>query len=286
LSTRCASLLTCLWGVEEKTESLAGQPKGRGKGKREGGQTSHTHRPQLPLSPAPLQASYERGFAHASVRTTVEVNLNKLKAKGDAPHHRFGNLLPPDGPSSASGRPQTKFCESLGADGLPEVGQALRDGDPICAILDLTTGAHELRNHKSSGGESGGAAVVEEVRQYRRGEGHLSWLDCDRPLPSHSGPHTLTLAIRNQKGSARDNNPSIGRQSAEARKYWTTCPSPFSFMTGASGGRRRRHGARRSGSPGSLHPAQVHTRWGVAQDVGRKRGAARDVGGSELSLCT
>jgi len=110
------------------------------------------------------KASYERGFAHASVRTTVEVNLNKLKAKGDAPHHRFGNLLPPDGPSSAAGRPQTKFCESLGADGLPEVGQALRDGDPICAILDLTTGAHELRNHKSSGGESGGVAMVEEVR--------------------------------------------------------------------------------------------------------------------------
>ena len=90
--------------------------------------------------------------------------MNKLKPKGGAPHHRFGNLLPPDGPASSSGQPQKKFCETLGADGLPDVGQALRDGDPICAILDLATGDHELKLHKSSGGESGGAAIVEEVR--------------------------------------------------------------------------------------------------------------------------
>jgi len=111
------------------------------------------------------KASYDRGFAHASVRTTVEVNLNKLKTKGEPPHHRFGNLKPPEPPDDAP--PTTvpkKFCESLGVDGLPEVGQLLKDGDPICAVLDLATSKHELRYHKSSGGESGGAAVVEEVR--------------------------------------------------------------------------------------------------------------------------
>ena len=62
------------------------------------------------------KASYDRGFAHASVRTTVEVNLNKLKTKGEPPHHRFGNLKPPEPPDDAP--PTTvpkKFCESLGA---------------------------------------------------------------------------------------------------------------------------------------------------------------------------
>ena len=49
------------------------------------------------------------------------MNLNKLKTKGDAPHHRFGNLLPPDGPEAAGGAPKKKFCETLGVDGLPEV---------------------------------------------------------------------------------------------------------------------------------------------------------------------
>ena len=38
--------------------------------------------------------------------------------------------------------------------------------DPICAVLDLATSKHELRYHKSSGGESGGAAVVPSLAAY------------------------------------------------------------------------------------------------------------------------
>ena len=40
------------------------------------------------------------------------------------------------------------FCERLGEDGLPPVGARLKHDDPLCAIVDETTGRHTLKRHK------------------------------------------------------------------------------------------------------------------------------------------
>jgi len=100
------------------------------------------------------KSSFQRGFGHASVYTTTTFDLNDLRRKGEPLCHSFGNR----GESEPDGG-ETLFEASLGSDGLPEVGQIVEKGHPLCAIINERTGRHTLKRHKSSE-----PAIVEEIR--------------------------------------------------------------------------------------------------------------------------
>jgi len=99
------------------------------------------------------KSSFERGFGHASMYTTTIVDLNELRRRGEPLCHSFGNR---DGAGNDGG--DGVFEPRLGTDGLPAVGMKVTKGDPLCVIVDESTGRHTVRRHKSSE-----AAVVEEV---------------------------------------------------------------------------------------------------------------------------
>ena len=106
--------------------------------------------PHAPPQPHTVHAP----AAHAppparSLRQTVD--LNELRRKGEPLTHSFGNR--------GEGETGELFEPKLGPDGLPEVGMKVKKGDPICAIVDESTGRHVLKRHKNSE-----PAVVEEVR--------------------------------------------------------------------------------------------------------------------------
>jgi len=101
------------------------------------------------------KSSYERGFGHASVYTVTTIDLNEMRRKGEPLCHSFGNR----GEGADGGDGGLLFEPSLGSDGLPEVGQRIKPGDALCAIIDESTGRHTVKRHKSSE-----TAIVEEVR--------------------------------------------------------------------------------------------------------------------------
>ena len=76
--------------------------------------------------------------------------------------HRFINraAAAEEGPHAPNEeRDGRLFCERLGEDGLPPVGARLKHDDPLCAIVDETTGRHTLKRHKYTD-----EAVVEGVQ--------------------------------------------------------------------------------------------------------------------------
>lgn len=89
------------------------------------------------------KCSYERGFGHASVYKTVEVDLqeeSKMAANSSTrPRMRFSNRARRDG----------QFVHAnLESDGLPRVGDSVRKGDPLyCVVNDIenrdNTGTHK-----------------------------------------------------------------------------------------------------------------------------------------------
>lgn len=95
------------------------------------------------------KGSYERGFAHACVRTTVVVDLGQKRQRGETMHHRFGNTMPPDAEDEPGddGGPML-FEKSLGPDGLPEVGARILYDQPLCAIYDEARQRHSVQRHK------------------------------------------------------------------------------------------------------------------------------------------
>ena len=101
------------------------------------------------------KGSYDRGFCHASVRTVTNVDLSRMHKRGEAPHHRFGNLKPLDADEESG----AKFEKSLDIDGLPEVGTRLKPGAPLYVTVDEATGQCRVKKH--SGSEE---ATVEEAR--------------------------------------------------------------------------------------------------------------------------
>mmetsp|Transcript_13481 Transcript_13481/g.43049 ORF Transcript_13481/g.43049 Transcript_13481/m.43049 type:complete len:484 (+) Transcript_13481:1-1452(+) len=109
------------------------------------------------------KASYERGFAHASVYKMKRVDLGDEAPRGEAGRLRFG--CPPrrqvrgrDGQVRAA-PPREDPSGSIQADGFPAVGQRLQPGDPLYCCLDSVTGKAKFGRHKESE-----PAVVEEVR--------------------------------------------------------------------------------------------------------------------------
>lgn len=105
------------------------------------------------------KASYERGFGHASVYATKLIDLNEKGASRSAAGSRhFCNIKPRDETPADSGDVE-KLHKALGEDGLPEIGQTLRQGDPFYCVYDTISRTHSLHTHKSAE-----PAIVEEVR--------------------------------------------------------------------------------------------------------------------------
>lgn len=110
------------------------------------------------------QGSYNRGFGHASVYKTVEINLEeetKMAASAGSftkPEMRFGTKLDEHGASRHT---------NLEKDGFPKVGSYIEKGDPYYSVIDDIenrdrTGKHKdyerayVQNVRMIGSESGG----------------------------------------------------------------------------------------------------------------------------------
>ena len=95
------------------------------------------------------KSSYERGFGHASVYKTVEVDLKeeaKMDGVRDGGLYKFGNKLIFDRKNNVH-----KFAyESLGAEGAPEIAEKIQMGDPIYAVVDGSSGKDHAKRHKES----------------------------------------------------------------------------------------------------------------------------------------
>ena len=92
------------------------------------------------------KSSYERGFGHASVYKTIEIDLQeeaKMAAQSAStnPEMRFSNKIDREG---------NFFHKSLQADGLPEVGSIVEKGDPLYCVLDDIEGRDRAGKHKES----------------------------------------------------------------------------------------------------------------------------------------
>ena len=92
------------------------------------------------------KSAYERGFAHASVYKTVEIDL-KDEVKGAAAstssseiQMRFGN--------KQKHRGNEYVYASLGEDGLPNVGDRVEEGDPLYCIVDSKNNFDKAGKHK------------------------------------------------------------------------------------------------------------------------------------------
>uniref|UniRef100_A0A7R9U7R0 DNA-directed RNA polymerase n=1 Tax=Pinguiococcus pyrenoidosus TaxID=172671 RepID=A0A7R9U7R0_9STRA len=107
------------------------------------------------------KASFERGFAHASIYKTKIINLDDEEEKaasledGTKPTLRFGNTRPTNfatevSPSVAIAdvSPVRKIYEELDFDGLPHVGQWLEQDDPLYCLLNTTNGESHVTKHK------------------------------------------------------------------------------------------------------------------------------------------
>ena len=99
------------------------------------------------------------------MRRCISLSLSTstcFRRKGEPLAHRFGNraAAAEEGPHAPNEeRDGRLFCERLGEDGLPPVGARLKHDDPLCAIVDETTGRHTLKRHKYTD-----EAVVEGVQ--------------------------------------------------------------------------------------------------------------------------
>lgn len=102
------------------------------------------------------KSSFERGFAHASIYKTVEVNLqNEIKAAGASASNsevrmRFANKL---------GRDGEYFYKHLEEDGLPKVGDCIKEGDALYCVVDSINNYDKVQKHKDRE-----AAYVQTVR--------------------------------------------------------------------------------------------------------------------------
>jgi DNA-directed RNA polymerase I subunit RPA2 len=91
------------------------------------------------------KSAYERGFAHASVYKTIEVDLkDEIRAAGassssDDVRMQFGNK---------SNRNGDMFHPTLEVDGLPIVGERLVEGDPLYCIVDSVNNFDKCGKHK------------------------------------------------------------------------------------------------------------------------------------------
>mmetsp|Transcript_9183 Transcript_9183/g.14921 ORF Transcript_9183/g.14921 Transcript_9183/m.14921 type:complete len:404 (-) Transcript_9183:287-1498(-) len=98
------------------------------------------------------KSSFERGFAHASVYKTKVIDLTELR--GDESNMVFSNLYP-----ASSHKSGQVINANLGPDGLPFIGQHIKEGDAIACYIDEQTGQSKVEKHKDSE-----PAIIDQVR--------------------------------------------------------------------------------------------------------------------------
>jgi len=93
------------------------------------------------------KSAYNRGFGHASVYKTMEVDLKeeaKMDGIRDGGLYKFGNPIKFDRKEGVH-----KFAyNSLGSEGAPEVGELIEEGDVIYTVVDGSTGKDHAKKHK------------------------------------------------------------------------------------------------------------------------------------------
>lgn len=90
------------------------------------------------------KASLERGFAHATVTKTIEVDLQEeakmvgASSSGEEARVRFAN-------KEQNG---VLFHKNLEVDGLPRIGEAVTEGDPLYCVVDSVNNKDRVMKHK------------------------------------------------------------------------------------------------------------------------------------------
>jgi len=102
------------------------------------------------------KCSYERGFGHASVYKTIEIDLQeeaKMAAQSSTrPHVRFANKV---------NRDNQLVHNKLEIDGLPEIGSYVDKGDSLYCVLNDVENKDRVGKHKESE-----RAYVQSVRMF------------------------------------------------------------------------------------------------------------------------
>jgi len=98
------------------------------------------------------KASYERGFGHASVYKTINIDISEMEGNSSASESRFrfGNSRPEgkERNNLEKIRKGVLLYEHLDADGLPEPGSWVNEGDALYCIIDTLTGEVKPTKHK------------------------------------------------------------------------------------------------------------------------------------------
>ena len=91
------------------------------------------------------KSSYERGFAHASIYKTMDVDLqDEIKAAGASASSSEVRMQFANKP----GRDGEYLYKSLQEDGFPMVGSCIQEGDPLYCIVDTINNFDKVQKHK------------------------------------------------------------------------------------------------------------------------------------------
>ncbi|GMI24739.1 hypothetical protein TeGR_g9753 [Tetraparma gracilis] len=93
------------------------------------------------------KSSYERGFGHASVYKTKTVDLKEEASHSGGGKFRFSNVKKPKPDADGDGENEL-IADTIGVDGLPQVGQWVSEGDPLYTYVDDLTGKEKIGRHK------------------------------------------------------------------------------------------------------------------------------------------
>ena len=83
------------------------------------------------------KSSYERGFGHASMYKTMQVDLAEEAGRDGKSSSADGNRMVFSNKTNRSGE---LWHPSLGEDGLPEVGSWVYEGDPLYCVVSPVPG--------------------------------------------------------------------------------------------------------------------------------------------------
>ena len=90
------------------------------------------------------KGSFERGMAHASVYKTIEIDLQEeakfagASTSGDDVRMKFSNKI----------KDSAVMYSNLEDDGLPRVGDVVREGDLLYCVVDSISGNDKIGKHK------------------------------------------------------------------------------------------------------------------------------------------
>ncbi|KAJ7532498.1 hypothetical protein O6H91_13G006400 [Diphasiastrum complanatum] len=93
------------------------------------------------------KSSMERGMCHGQIYKSETVDLTEMRQRGDGIVNVFSRSDGQAGRRTVSGMDQTSFIDR---DGLPHVGQVLKNEDPFCSVLNTMTGRVKLSKLKAS----------------------------------------------------------------------------------------------------------------------------------------